>query len=316
MEYSTLKNTNLNVSRIGFGCCPMGAYGWGDVQESNLIDAVHLALDQGVNFFDTADTYGLGQSEQTLAKALGSNRDKVIISTKFGVVAGNGKTYYDNSPAYIRKACEASLKRLNTDYIDLYHIHYRDDVTPMEDVINTLDELRQKGYIRYYGLSNIFEEDKPGIEPFKGRFASFQYEYSLAVRKHEDSIKYYSQYMTPLTWGSLGQGILTGKYTKDVHFDSNDRRSRSVYKNFHGQKLLDNLEIVEVMRPIAEAHQKPLAAVAIRFILDYLDGSVAMCGIKKPEQLLANVEGADWSLSEEEIRILDTVSQGGEAYGK
>lgn len=104
----------------------MGGYGWGSVREDELLAAIHAALDVGVNFFDTADTYGLGQSERTLAKGLGTHRKAAVIETKFGVRAGNGQTFYDNSPEYIRKALEGSLRRLNTDYVDVYTIHYRD----------------------------------------------------------------------------------------------------------------------------------------------------------------------------------------------
>ena len=312
MEYSKIKNTDLNVSRICMGGCPMGGYGWGAVQEAELIDAVQAALDNGINFFDTADTYGLGQSEITLGKALGNRRKDAIIATKFGVRAGNGKTFYDNSPEYIEQALDASLKRLGTDYIDLYQVHYRDGVTPISAVAETLERMKEAGKIRYYGLSNISMKDYEEIAPFKGKFVSFQDEYSLVCRKNESDMLALSEElnMTLLTWGSLGQGILTGKYDKtNVNFDSSDRRSRDIYVNFHGEKLLKNLEIVEVMRPIAAAHNKSVAAVAIRFILDHMSGSIVLCGAKRPAQILSNVEGSDWKLTSEEIHVLDEVSR-------
>lgn len=112
MEFITLSNSELNVSRVCMGGCPMGGYGWGLVQEKELIDAVHTCLEEGINYFDTSDTYGLGQSERTLSKALGLNRKNVIIQTKFGVRYENGKTSYDNSPAYIDQALEKSLRNL------------------------------------------------------------------------------------------------------------------------------------------------------------------------------------------------------------
>lgn len=311
MEYSKIKNTDLNVSRICMGGCPMGGYGWGAVQETELIDAVQAALDNGINFFDTADTYGLGQSEITLAKALGDRRKDAVIATKFGVRAGNGKTFYDNSPEYIEQALDASLKRLGTDYIDLYQVHYRDGVTPISTVAETLERMKEAGKIRYYGLSNISMKDYEEIAPYKGKFVSFQDEYSLACRKNESDMLALSDElsMTPLTWGSLGQGVLTGKYDKtNVNFDSSDRRSRDIYVNFHGEKLLKNLEIVEAMRPIAAAHNKSVAAVAIRFILDHIPNSVVLCGAKRPAQILSNVEGSDWKLSVEELDLLDKVS--------
>src|SRR5574344_654866 len=152
MEYITLKNSDLKVSRLCMGGCPMGGYGWGaNILEQELVDAVHCALDNGVNFFDTADVYGLGTSEKTLGKALKGNRNKAVIATKFGVRTSNGKTVYDNSPKYIEQALYASLKRLDTDYIDLYQVHYRDDKTSISSVIETLEKLRDKGYIRYFG---------------------------------------------------------------------------------------------------------------------------------------------------------------------
>lgn len=311
MEYITLKNSDLRVSRLCMGGCPMGGYGWGAVQEEELIDAVHTALDCGVTFFDTADTYGLGQSERTLAKALGAHRKEVVVASKFGVRVQNGKTTYDNSPEWIREALENSLRRLNTDYIDLYQVHYRDGKTPMDEVISTLEELQKKGYIRYFGLSNVYEKDLPELLPCAGKFVSFQDEYSLACRKYEQDILKVSEQvqMTPLTWGSLGQGILTGKYDSTAAFGSNDRRSREIYVNFHGEKLLKNLEIVEIMREIAAQHGKSVAAVAIRYILDYLPDSVVLCGAKRPAQVLSNAEGLDWKLETDEIKRLDAISK-------
>lgn len=311
MEYIRLKNSDLTVSRLCMGGCPMGGYGWGATQETELIDAVHTALDKGITIFDTADTYGLGQSEMTLAKGLGSKRKDIVIATKFGVRVTEGKTVYDNSPSWIRTACESSLKRLNTDYIDLYQVHYRDESTPISDVLEALEKLKTEGKIRYYGLSNLHMADIDELFPYVGRFVSFQDEYSLACRKNEADIKLISEIvcMTPLTWGSLGQGILTGKYDKYSTFGSDDRRSREIYVNFHGEKLDKNLEIVEVMRGIAQKYGKPVAAVAIRFILDFLPGSVVLCGAKRPSQILGNVEGADWKLEQSDLEKLDEISR-------
>jgi aryl-alcohol dehydrogenase-like predicted oxidoreductase len=292
------------------GGCPMGGYGWGDVQETELIDAVHTALEQGITFFDTADTYGLGQSEITLGKALGAHRKDVVVASKFGVRIINGKTVYDNSPAWIREALEASLKRLGTDYIDLYQVHYRDGKTPIGEVIETLEELKGKGLIRAFGLSNLYVKDAAELHGYENKFVSFQNEYSLACRKYEQDIKSLSGDfgMTPLTWGSLGQGVLTGKYDRNTVFGSNDRRSREIYVNFHGDKLLHNLEIVEAMKPIAEKYNKPVSAVAIRFILDYLNDSVVICGAKRPKQVMDNIDGCGWKLQPEDLNKLIAIS--------
>ena len=289
----------------------MGGYGWGNVQEQEVIAAVHTCLDEGINYFDTSDTYGLGQSERTLSKALGERRKDVIIQTKFGVRYANGKSTYDNSPDYIESALMQSLRNLNTDYVDVYVVHYRDGVTPIADVVGKLDDLKQQGKIRYYGLSNYHGEDINELLPYKGKFVCCQDEYSLACRKNEKDLFLLSDEMkiSPLTWGSLGQGVLTGKYTKDTTFNADDRRSRDIYTNFHGEKLLKNLEIVEAMRPIAAAHNVSVAAVAIRFIMDYLDDSVVLVGAKRPSQVLGNTEAVGWRLNSKELDLLNEISR-------
>lgn len=311
MEYITLKNSDLKVSRLCMGGCPMGGYGWGDVQEQELIDAIHCAVDNGINFFDTADTYGLGQSEKTLAKGLGSKRKDVIIESKFGVRFGKGGTTYDNSPAYIQECLEGTLQRLGTDYIDVYVVHYRDGKTPIEDVVGKLEDLQKEGKLRYFGLSNIHEDGLAELLPYKGKFVCCQDEYSLACRKFEgDLLKVQNEIgVTPLTWGSLGQGILTGKYDRTCTFEQNDRRSRDIYINFHGDKLMKNLDIVDAMRPIADAHHVSIAAVAIRFIMDYLKDSAVLVGAKRPSQILGNLESIGWTLTEEELQILNNISK-------
>ena len=288
----------------------MGGYGWGNVQESELLDAISEALDKGVNFFDTADTYGLGQSERTLAKGLGERRKNVVIESKFGVRVGGGKTVYDNSPEYIQTALEESLRRLNTDYIDIYTIHYRDGKTPIADVIGKLDELKAAGKIRHYGLSNIHGNEADELIPYAEKFVCCQDEFSLACRKNEaDLCSLQSKlHVTPMTWGSLGQGILTGKYGADVKFGADDRRSREIYVNFHGEKLKQNLRIVEVLKKIAENHGRTVAACAIRWILDTLPESVVIAGVKRPSQLDSNIEAMDWHLGIEEMKELNEVA--------
>lgn len=311
MEYVTIKNSNLNVSRLCMGGCPMGGYGWGNVQEQDFIDAIHCALDNGINFFDTADTYGLGQSEKTLAKGLGTRRKDVIIESKFGVRVMKNGTFYDNSPSYIQECLENTLRRLNTDYIDVYVIHYRDTKTPIEVVVDKLENLQKQGKLRYFGLSNIHGDAIQELMPYKNKFVCCQDEYSLACRTYEHDLMSISSKIgvTPLTWGSLGQGILTGKYNCNTTFDNNDRRSRDIYINFHGEKLKKNLTIVEAMRPIADAHGVSVSAVAIRFILDYLEGSIALVGAKRPSQIEGNVQCMDWNLTSEEIDLLNRLSK-------
>ena len=292
----------------------MGGYDWGETHEQDFIDAIHVALDKGVNFFDTADTYGLGHSEETLAKGLGNRRKDVVIQSKFGVrvmqdMIGR-KTIYDNSPIYVRKALEGTLARLKTDYIDIYTIHYRDYSTQIEELIGILTELKKEGKIRYFGLSNIHGNQVEELLPYKDLFATCQDEYSLACRVYEQDLETVRERIKalPMTWGSLGQGILTGKYNADVKFGDNDRRRREIYVNFHGDKLKKNLEIVKHMKIIADEQHKSCAAVAIRFILDYLPCSIVTAGVKNVAQMRANLEGVDWNLSPDDIAVLDKVS--------
>lgn len=297
------------------GGCQLGGYGWGIVSDKDLERAVGTALDQGINFFDTADTYGLGKSERILGKALKENRNQVVIGTKFGVRIKEGKTFYDNSPDWIKSALEASLKRLNTDYIDLYQIHYRDKKTDLDLVVDTLEDLKAKGYIRYYGLSNINQKDITEISKFPSKFVSFQNEYSLACRSNEKDIIQLAEELklTPITWGSLGQGILSGKYSPKTSFGEDDRRHRDAYMNFHGEKLRKNLEIVEVMKDIAREINQQLPAIAIRFILDNLKDSVVIAGVKDEKQLLVNIHSMDFKLDKVQLQALLHISDSGEA---
>ena len=312
MQKIKIAKTELSVSPMCMGGCPLGGYGWGNTQREELIAAVQTAFDNGINFFDTADTYGLGESERTLSEALGKNLNDAVIVSKFGVRVENGKTFYDNSREYMSVAIDNTLKRLKRDYLDIYLVHYRDGVTPLNEVADSLERLKAQGKIRYYGLSNVYEKDKAELKELKENgFVCFQDEYSLAQRKNEkDMISLRDEFqMTPVTWGSLGQGILTGKYDKNCKFESNDRRSREIYVNFHGEKLLKNLEIVEVLKELAVKYGKSVSSVAIRWIFDYLKGSAVIVGAKTPKQILQNAESLGWSLETEDVEKLEKISR-------
>ncbi|MBO5439038.1 MAG: aldo/keto reductase, partial [Clostridia bacterium] len=165
---------------------------------------------------------------------------------------------------------------------------------------------------RYYFLYNIHGADAEELKQFsENPFVSFQDEYSLACRKNEQEMfDFRDNYnMTPFTWGSLGQGILSGKYDKNCKFEANDRRSRDIYVNFHGEKLLKNLEIVEVLKEIANETGKSVSSIAIRWILDYLKDSVVIVGAKSPKQVLQNAESLSFELTKEQITRLDKISK-------
>ncbi len=311
METVALKGIALPVSRLCTGGCPAGEYGWGQVDHRQIEGAIRRAFELGITFFDTADTYGLGKSEVNMGRALHDVRGRVVLASKFGVRVEGGKTFYDNSPAYMEKALNDSLRRLQTDWIDLYQIHYLDGVTPVEEMMEALLKQRKAGKIRAIGLSNVTEEQAKAFQPFAHCLAAFQNHYSLAHRDDEAAMGRIAGLLNiaPLTWGSLGQGILTGKYGADVHFESNDRRSRAIYDNFYGSKLEKNLRIVETMRPIAQAHQVPVAAVAVRWILDRLPGSVVLAGMKSPAQAESNALALTFRLTPQELCALDQASR-------
>lgn len=305
MEFVRLGSSGPEVPRLGVGGCPFGGHGWGQVDRRSMIRSVHAALDLGLTFFDTADVYGLGQSETLLGEALRGR--SAIIATKCGVRVEGGRTFYDNSPRWITAACEGSLRRLGRDCIDLYQLHYRDG-RPMEEILETFHKLRDSGKIRHFGLSNLSLSDLPELMPFAGEFASVQNEYSLARRQGEEDFLEICTRLgaSPMTWGSLGQGVLTGKYTASTAFGTDDRRSRETYVNFQPGTLERNLKIVEILERIGLERGKSTAAVAVRFILDRIPGSVALCGVKRPEQLLP--DALDWHLTPEELAQLDAAS--------
>jgi aryl-alcohol dehydrogenase-like predicted oxidoreductase len=292
---------NKIVSRLGFGCCPMGEHGWGITDEKELIEAVHTALDYGINFFDTADIYGIGVSEKVLSKALRGRRHKAVIATKFGVRREQGKIFYDNSLKWIEQAINLSLSRLQTDYIDLYQIHYWDKKTPIEEICNFLDNLQKQGKILAFGVTNIDLIDKGFVQPID-KLATFSFEYSLANRIHESQIYSMHEKLGTcfLSWGSLGQGILSGKYNQNSKFAENDRRNREVYCNFYGKKLEQNLRIVNYIKTILPYYEnKTIVQIAIRWILDKIPFSIALTGIKRKEQLIENIGALNWYLAKE-----------------
>jgi len=301
---------NKMVSRLGFGCCPMGGNGWGITNEKELIRAVHTALDYSINFFDTADIYGIGVSEKVLGRALKAKRDKAVIATKFGVRREYDKTFYDNSLKWIKQAIDLSLSRLQTDYIDLYQIHYWDKKTPIEGIFNILIDLQKQGKILAFGVTNIDLVDKSFVQPID-KLASFSFEYSLANRIHESQIHSVHEKLRLcfLSWGSLGQGILSGKYNQNSKFAKNDRRQHELYCNFYGEKLEQNLRIVNYIKNILPYYKnKTIVQIAIRWILDRIPFSIALTGIKRKEQLIENIGALNWRLNKEHLAKLCELS--------
>lgn len=312
IEYLNIPKTNLNVSRMCFGGCPMGRYGWGKTDKNELIEAVRYAIDIGINFFDTSDTYGLGESERILGEAIKGRRNEIVIATKFGVRRSeDGKTYYDNSPNWIKEALQNSLERLQTNYIDIYLVHYFDGKTPINEIFDTLKELQQSGKIKYYGVCNVSLDDMESLLPYKDDIVCIQNEYSLLTKKNEKIFEQFNEKIktASLTWGSLSQGLLAGNINKNTVFEDGDRRNRDVYINFHGDRFTHNLEVVDEVKKIAAVHNKTCAAVSLRFVLEHLVNSVVLVGVKNVSELKSDVDLFGFSLSKNEIKKLINISQ-------
>lgn len=297
MEYVRLGGTELEISRFGFGGCPLGGHGWGDTDEQCLKAAITTAYDSGVTLFDTADIYGLGHSESVLGEVLRAHRNDVVFATKFGVRRKDNATIYDNSAAWIRESVEGSLKRLRTDRIDLYQLHYWDGTSPLLDIVDTLQGLRREGKIRLFGVTNL-DPREISPEPIDG-LASFSMEYNLTRQDRSEEIHAIEATgLTFLSWGSLAQGALSGKYSTQTAFNPDDRRSRDAYSAFHGEGLARREKAVEVLRDIAPNYPgRTIAQLAIRWILDTHPESVALVGMKSPEQVIDTCAAFDWSLS-------------------
>ncbi len=297
MERVRLAN-GVEVPRLGFGCEQLGGFAWGDVQECEVTEAVLEALERGMTVFDTADVYGTGLSETRLGDCLkGSNRDRAFVVNKFGVRLDADKTRFpDNSNAWLNTALDASLRRLQMDYVDLYLVHTWDQKTPWDALFESLERKVSAGKIRSYGVSNVAFSSLPkGMSKF---CVSLETEFSLCNRKSEDSISQAQALseLVPFFFGCLGQGILSGKYRSSNDFAEADRRHSERYVNFHGERLQKNLRIVEEMRGLSTSLGKTLPQIALRWLLDFHPRSVVLTGIKRKAQLMEVLGASDWSL--------------------
>lgn len=307
MEYKRLGKTNLKISRVGFGCWAIGGHGYGKVDDQDSIAAIRRALDLGINFFDTADVYGFGHSEEILSKALGGKRNEVIIATKFGVSWDkNSNIGRDCSPKRVVEALNDSLHRLKLDCIPLYQIHWPDTKTPISATMEALKECQEDGKIQYIGCSN-FPSDLIRNAQKTARLESLQVPYNILDRNIEGDILSCCQElkMSVLAYSPLAQGLLTGKFRHEVKFDDDDSRGRN--EKFQGEKFLANLKLVDKLKEIGNHYNKTPAQVAIRWILDNAYITCAITGIKKIKQIEENIGALDWSLSKEERKLLSTL---------
>ncbi len=310
MEYRKLGNSDLEVSVIGFGCWAMGKRYWGDDVDDELsIRAVHRALDLGVNLFDTADCYGSGHAETVLGQAIKGHRDEMIIATK-GARVWDPETLEitgsDISAKHMIEACNASLKRLGIDYIDLYQVHTSYEGAPIEECAEALVKLQEEGKIRYIGVSNYPVEDIRR-HMAKAPLASVQPPYNMLNRGIEkDLLPFCIEHnIGVLVYGPMAQGLLTGKYKKGDTWPETDLRHNN--PRFHGERFERNLAAIERMKKIAERYGKTMSQLAVAWCLNQPGITVALCGTKRPEQIEETAGAAGWKLSEEDLAEIDRI---------
>lgn len=301
---------SLNVSVVGLGCNNFGMR----VDEAGTQIVVDAAIDAGINFFDTADIYGGTKSEEFLGKALGKRRDDIIIATKFGIKLDDERLG-GASPAYIRQAAEDSLRRLGSDYIDLYQLHTPDANTPIADTLGALNELVVAGKVREIGCSNFSKEQLAEAEQFSkenniARFVSVQNDYSLLQRSPETDGVLEQCAQTGLgflPYFPLASGLLTGKYRKGQPVPENTRLSAP---RFADRLTDEKLEVVEKLIAFSEARGHTILDLAFSWLLRQPAVSSVIAGATKPEQIAANVGAAGWSLTDADLAEVDGILAG------
>jgi aryl-alcohol dehydrogenase-like predicted oxidoreductase len=320
MKYKQLGNTGTLVSTVCLGTMTFGGgegsrRNFGGVNQALADELVKTSMDAGVNFFDTANVYSGGESEKILGqsfKDLNVPRKDVVIATKAYGRTGPGRNDVGASRLHIMDAVEASLKRLQTDHIDLYQIHASDPITPVEETLSTLDDLVTQGKVRYIGCSNwqAWKIAKAlGISELRNlsRFVTLQAYYSIAGRDLEREIVPFleSEKIGLLVWSPLAGGLLSGKFSRENQKPEGARRSEFDFPLVDKERAW---KILEAMTPIAKAHGCSHARISLAWLLSKPVVSSVIIGVKRLDQLKDNLAAVDVKLTEEEIKLLDEVS--------
>ncbi len=306
----------LEVSELGLGCMGMSEfYGTGDEAES--IRTIHLALELGVNFLDTADMYGPFTNEILVGKAIEDRRDKVVLATKFGNVRGEkGERLGVRGDAeYVRKSCDASLKRLGLDHIDLYYQHRVDTKVPIEETIGAMAELVKAGKVKYLGMSEAAPETirrAHKVHPI----TALQTEYSLWFRDPEAEILKTVRELGIgfVAYSPLGRGFLTGRFTKPEDFPKDD--FRRFHPRFQGENFTKNLQLVEQVKKMAEEKGVTPAQLALAWVLAQGQDIVPIPGTKHEKYLRENIRATEISLTKEDLDRLNNILPPGVAAGQ
>ncbi len=310
MEKRTFGNTDIQVTPVGLGTWAIGGWMWGGTDEAQSIDTIHRAIDKGIGLVDTAPVYGFGRSEEIVGKALANGRrDQVALATKVALNWNDDhdKIWRDSTASRIEQEVEDSLKRLQTDRIDIYQVHWPDPKTPMEETARALEKLYQAGKIRAIGVSNFTPSQMDELQK-SVPLHSLQPPYNLFERDIEREILPYCREngIATITYGGLCRGLLTGKMRKDTQFNGDDLRKND--PKFQGDRYRQYLNAVAELDAFAkERYQKNVLALALRWLVDQPGVTTALWGARRPEQLdpVDDIEG--WSLDKEAMAAIDDI---------
>lgn len=319
MEFRQLGHSGLKVPVLSFGTGTFGGKGelfkdWGKTDVAEATKLLDICLEAGCNFFDTADVYSQGVSEEILGQAIGSRRDQVLISTKATFRTGPGHNDLGSSRHHLIKACEASLRRLNTDYIDVYHLHGFDAVTPVEEVLSTLDDLVRSGKVRYIACSNfsgwhLMKSLDVSRRYGWSRYVAHQAYYSLIGREFEWELMPLAvdQHVATMVWSPLGWGRLTGKIRRGQPLPKESRLHNTAE---WGPPVDDEYlySVVDALDEVAKETGKTIPQIALNWLLQRPSVANVVIGARNEEQLRANLAAVGWNLTAEQVKRLDDAS--------
>ena len=310
MEYRQLGRSDLNVSVIGYGTWGIGGKPfWSTEGEESSIRSIEKALDLGINFYDTAPVYGFGYSEELLGRTLQSKRKDVIIATKCGLVWEKEELKAISKRATresILEEIDLTLKRLRTDYIDLYQVHWPDESTATEETMNTLLQIQKEGKIRYIGVSN-YSVDQMKESLRYGQIVSLQPMYSMLERDVEkDRLPFcIENKIGVICYSPLASGVLTGKYDENTIFK--DWRGQNIIGNFTGDIYVSHIKKVKELKKIAQKNGKTLAQLAINWLLHQQGVCTAIVGVKTPDQAEQNIGAVGWDISNNDLKEISDI---------
>jgi aryl-alcohol dehydrogenase-like predicted oxidoreductase len=315
MKTRSLGQSGLTVSEIGLGAMGMSAF-YGPTDDTESLATIHHAIDRGVTFIDTADVYAAGRNEELVGRAIRGLRDKVVIATKFGQIrAADGSLTVKGEPDYVRAACEASLKRLGIETIDLYYQHRVDPKMPIEETVGAMSRLVDEGKVRYLGLSEA------GPETIRRAHAThpitaLQTEYSLWSREPEDDILPTVRELEIgfVAYSPLGRGFLTGQIKRFEDLAPDDFRRNS--PRFQGENFDRNLSLVKKVEEMAASKGAKASQLALAWVLAQGDDIVPIPGTKRQKYLVENVHAVDMNLSKDDLAALDALAPRGVAAGE